>query len=270
VPYANAQVGDQQATVLTPDGGTASSSVPPVATTAKSVLIIGDSGTRDSAPGIGAAFYGAGATTVVDFTRAGFGLTSTDFNPPKGNWRQDFAVEVAQNHPDLVIVMLGGWDLQYLQDNGDAAYTAVVDDAVNILSSGGARVLWLSMLPGGTTVERPADRIFEQLPDRFPGVVGYADIEAAFRAPDDAIHIDAMKGAEAWPRSYVDASGNTVVLRKKEYWHVCPTGAERVAVAIDQAAADLGWATVAPPGWEQGSWRNDPRYDDPHGTCDSS
>jgi len=58
-----------------------------------------------------------------------------------------------------------------------------------------------------------------------------------------------------------------VLLRKPDFWHLCPPGAERLAIAINRAAAELGWATLAPPGWQDGNWRADARYDDPKGAC---
>ena len=264
IPYADAQIGEGEANVL--DFGTPDSTVPLTATTAERILIVGDSGTKDAAPGIGAAFAAAGATTVVDDAQPGFGLTNAKFNPPEGDWRQEFADQIAEHDPDLVVMMLGGWDLQYLQDNGDAAYAAYVDEAATVLTSGGARLLWLSMLPGGTTWDRPADRVYELLPDRFPGTVAFYDVEASLRAPDDATDIERVKdkgaeGAADWPISYVDADGNRVLLRKSDGFHLCPEGAARVGAAVNAAAADLGWATSAPAGaWEQGPWRIDDRY----------
>jgi hypothetical protein len=241
--------------------------VPATGTVARRVLILGDSGTKDAAPGIAAAFYGAGADEVFDGSVPGFGLTSAASNPPHGDWRAAYAEDIAEKKPDLVVMMLGGWDAWYIEEKGEEAYAEVVGDAVEILGAGGARILWLSMLPGGATNDRPGDVVFEQLPDRFPGIVAYKDIEAALRAPEDAREIDAQPGAETWPRSFVAADGTLVILRKKEYWHICPDGAERLGALINQTAADIGWATLATPGWEQGEWRSEARYDDPAGAC---
>jgi hypothetical protein len=261
VPYADVQIGEFDTTVDTATGGTAP--VGPGANVARTVMIVGDSGTVDATPATSAVFQAAGATRVIGAAKPGIGLTSPDFD-----WRTTWGQLVADNDPDLVVMMIGGWDLAYLEDNGPEAYAAVVDDAVEVLSAQGARVLWLSMLPGGTTPERAADAVFEQLPDRFPGVVTYADIEASLRAPDGATVLDADKGSEAWPRLYLDGDGQKVLLRKPDRWHLCPTGAERLALAVNAAAADAGWATLAPDGWQLGDWRSSPYYDDPPGGCD--
>jgi peptidoglycan/LPS O-acetylase OafA/YrhL len=268
VPYADFEAGVGETSVLAPGTRPSDSTVPVTGTVARRVLILGDSGTKDAAPGIAAAFYGAGADEVFDGSVPGFGLTSAAANPPHGDWRAAYAEDIAQKQPDLVVMMLGGWDVWYIEEKGEEAYAEVVGDAVEILSAGGARIVWLSMLPGGATNERPGDVVFEQLPNRFPGIVAYKDIEAALRAPEDAREVDAEPGAETWPRSYVAADGTLVILRKKsDDWHICPDGAERLGALINQAAADLGWATLAAPGWEQGEWRSEARYDDPAGAC---
>jgi hypothetical protein len=230
--------------------------------TARTVLILGDSGTVDASPALRAAFEAAGATRVIESAYPGVGLSN-----PKLKWRATYTSLVDKYQPDLVIMMMGGWDLPYMKEQGHAAYSQLVNEAVKILTARGAHLLWLSMLPGGANPDHPVDRVYEQLPMRFPGKVGYRDIEASLRAADDARSAETMAGAEDWPRSYVDAAGSTVLLRKPDFWHLCPAGAERLAVAINRAAAELGWAALAPQGWQQGKWRIDPRYDDPKDAC---
>jgi hypothetical protein len=164
IAYANVKVGDFDPTVQVAEppptttapvtSGTTVPPVPPVDT----VMIVGDSGTVDAAPALGAAFNAAGTTKVIDAASPGLGLTLDE--PYRDVWRN----LIAEHHPDLIVVMLGGWDLKYLDENGDDAYAAIVDEAVGILTSDGARVLWLSMLPGGTTPEREVDRVYSQLP----------------------------------------------------------------------------------------------------------
>jgi hypothetical protein len=263
VPYANAQVGELNSTVVTADPSVAGSAV--AAGVARNVLILGDSAMVDASPAIAAAFTATGANAVMAAS-PGVGLTT---DPAVFDWRHEYAQLVADHQPDLVVMMIGAWDIGYLKDNGPDAYLEVVDEAVDVLTAGGARVLWVSMPPGGTTPERPVDQVFRMLPDRHPGVVAYIDIEASLRPPDGASDIQAPTGDVDWPRSYVDVDGTTVLLRKPDSWHFCPTGAQRLATAVNQGAADLGWAAVAPVGtWEQGDWRLDPRYDNPHGGCD--
>jgi peptidoglycan/LPS O-acetylase OafA/YrhL len=258
IAYANARVGDFNTiveeveppvttTAPTVVGGT---TVPPVPAAA-TVMIVGDSGMADTAPAIGAAFKAAGTTKVIDASSPGLGLTRKE-SPYRDVWRD----LIAEHDPDLIVVMLGGWDLDYLAENGDAAYAAVVDEGVGLLTAGGAHVLWLSMMPGGTTPERQVDRVYSQLPAKYPGVVDYFDFEQVLRGPEGD-----------WPRTVTAVDGSTILLRKPDNWHMCPEGAERVAEAALDRAVALGWAPPAGVDWKDGDWRDHERYDDPHDGC---
>lgn len=264
VPYADVRLEDFEAAVgaSLEEKSVSSNGRSPDAVATGKVLIVGDSGTVDASPALRAVFEAAGATAVLEKAFPGVGLSN-----PKLKWRHTYKKLIKRQQPDLVVMMLGGWDVGFVQKQGNKAYTRIVDDAVKILTSGGAKLLWLSMLPGGSTPNPSVDRIYEQLAERFPGNVAYADIEASLRAPAGARAPVTMAGAEDWPRSYVDTEGATVLLRKLDFWHLCPTGAERLALAINRAAAAAGWAAEAPNGWQHGEWRADPRYNNPDGGC---
>jgi peptidoglycan/LPS O-acetylase OafA/YrhL len=250
IAYANAIV-DGKVPAAIDESGSEGPVAPATAQTARTIMVLGDSGTVDATPAIGAVFKAAGATRIIGGASPGFGLSNPEFI-----WRSSWTGLMAEQKPDLVIMMLGGWDISYQRDHGDAAYASILDEAVAILTTGNTHLLWLSMLPGGTEPERPVDRVYAQLAVRYPGKVAYADIEPALRGP---------KGD--WPRAIINADGTRTLWRKPDAWHLCPAGAERVARAIDAAAANAGWAEVAPAGWEQTSWRNSPVYDDPKGGC---
>jgi lysophospholipase L1-like esterase len=253
--------GPAQVTTVPGDPGRPVGDPAPVPAPARSVLIVGDSGMVDASPALAAAYLAAGADRAVNGATSGFGLTGGD------GWRSMWRDLVARTQPDLVIVTMGGWDTQYLEREGDDAYAALVDEAVGVLSAGGARVLWTSMLPGGHDPGRPADRVYQALPARHPGVVGYVELESALRAPAGATVIDTPAEAPQWPRAYLDQLGRTVLLRKPDDWHLCPEGAERVASLVQAATAELGWSTLAPIGWQDGAWRTSAHYDDPPGGC---
>jgi peptidoglycan/LPS O-acetylase OafA/YrhL len=233
----------------------ATTTVPPMPTfplvpPPRTVLVVGDSGTVDAAPAISAAFTAAGAGRVVSVAAPGFGLTVDNADIGR-RWGEP----LRRYEPDLVIAMLGGWDTPFLRDRGEDAYAAEVDRAVELLTSRGARVLWLSMLPGGATAERAPDRVFSQLPARHPGSVVYWDVEASLRGPDGD-----------HPR-VVEEDGRLLLLRKPDGWHLCPDGAARVAASAQAAAVVAGLAPPAAPGWEAGGWRSSRFYDDPPGGC---
>ena len=65
----------------------------------------------------------------------GFGL-----NPDNAlaNWPETFPQTLEEAPTDLVVVMLGSWDHLYVQRSGVAAYRTVVEQAADVLSSGGA------------------------------------------------------------------------------------------------------------------------------------
>ena len=264
IPYAHVRLEDFSTTVLAgPQHGTVErTSARDFDVTTRTVMLLGDLGMVDAAPALRAAFTAAGATQVIEGAYPGVGLAN-----PEIKWRAAYTDMISKYRPDLVIMMLGSWDLIYAQKHGTSAYAEIVDEAAQTLTAQGARLLWLSMLPGGTTPERLVDRVYEQLPSRFPKIVAYADIEASLRATEDARSLNTMPGSELWPRHYVDANGETVLLRKPDFLHLCPTGAVRLAIAVNQAAAKLGWSALAHSGWELGPWRSDPRYNDPVGAC---
>jgi peptidoglycan/LPS O-acetylase OafA/YrhL len=255
IPYANVKVGDVQTQVIGGDTPPPATIDPTVAgATADTVLWLGDSGAYDAAPAVAAAYTASGTRQFVSAAFPGFGLTN-----PKIDWRKEWQGTIDQYHPTLVLIMLGGWDLGYQSDKGDAAYLQVVKEATDLFASQGAKVLWISMLPGGTTPNRDIDRVFEMVPPLYTGNVRYTDIEASLRGPDGQVG--------DYPRSYVDNTGQTIMLRKPDSWHLCPVGAARLAAAINGETTTIGWSNRAPDGWQMGSWTTDPRYDDPKGGC---
>ncbi len=203
---------------------------------AKTVMIVGDSGMYDATPALTAGFSAVGSD-VIATAFAGEAVT----RPP--GLRDSWAATVDQYRPDLVVVMLGAWDYDFVAANGDAAYVAQIDATLAVLTSHGARVAWLSVLPGDAVVPGkrvPAtelDRFFAALPARYPGVVDYVDIGRA---------LDPSNGG---------------LLRKPDGWHLCPDGAAAVARVV------LSHAGVTDTSWLSGSWRADQRYDDPPGGC---
>jgi hypothetical protein len=210
----------------------------------KTVLIIGDSGTYDMSPAFTAGFKALG-TRVVSTAFPSLGLTRPGF--VRDLWTQ----AITNERPDLVVVGIGMWDDEFIAKHGWTDYAAVVDSTISLLTSEGARVMWLSVLPSDNP--RPddreraelQDRIFSALPARHPGVVDYVNITPALAMADGTT-----------PR-VVDGR----LLRKPDGWHLCPDGAAAVAHAV------LGHLGMDSDQWEHGRWQYDPRYNDPRGGC---
>ncbi|MEY2404346.1 MAG: hypothetical protein QOD38_1897, partial [Acidimicrobiaceae bacterium] len=117
-----------------------------------------------------------------------------------------------------------------------------VDATVRMLTAHGARIVWLSVLPGaaflpGKRVPATAlDRFYSVLPARFPGVVEYIDTATPLENASGTVH-------------------------KPDAWHLCPDGA---AVVAHTVLTSLG---IDGPAWHDGPWRGDDRYADPPGAC---
>lgn len=220
-------------------------------------LVVADAGNSmlfDAEPAIAAAL---GEVQFRPHTIGALGLTVL----PE-LWRGVFGRDVPGEDPDAVVVMLGNRDL--LAATADpGAYRAHLDEAVRLLSSSGARILWLGLpplAPDPVTDEARAvvNALFAELPDRFPGVVRYVPTDAVLGNPDGTWARTAPGGVE--PIRKVEPDG-----RPED--HLCQAGAVRVAELV---RAELGRILPLPPapaGWDRAPWRADPRYDDPVGAC---
>ncbi|HSS08480.1 MAG TPA: acyltransferase family protein [Acidimicrobiales bacterium] len=218
-----------------------------------SVLIVGDSGMADASPAIQALYQKLGTTTVINTTFPGFGFTTMT------GWRSSWPAMVAANRPQLILAMLGGWDLSYIKSNGAKAYEAVLDDVTNMLTAAGGRILWLGIPPPANPVglDSTVDSLLQIEAAQHPAVATYADPAVALRAADGTA-----------PRWLEDRSGGLVLARKPDGWHFCPDGAALVAQFMATKVAQLGWSPAPPTGWETGDWRSNYRYNDPPGGCD--
>jgi hypothetical protein len=214
-------------------------------------MFVGDSVMYDELPALKSAFAAAGARTVIDASTFGFGLTNSTVN-----WRATWPSLVAAQRPDLVVVLLGPWDVSYVQSHGRKAYDGVVNDAVRTLTASGARVLWLGMLPSSAMPQRPVNPTYAALPAKFPGRVSYWELDPVLRGP---------KGD--YPRALVAPNGTPVLIRKPDTEHLCPEGAARIADSVLNRLVALHLSAGAGESWRNGAWRSDPRYDNPPGGC---
>ena len=247
IPYANMKVGSVEITTAALYPSTTADNQP-----AKTVWIIGDSGAMDQSPALAAAFEGAGTTTFVFGAGPGFGLSQ-----PGINWREDWDKVIARDRPDLAVMMFGGWDLSYLNSNGESAYERLVDEAVTKLTQSGVRVMLLPVMPGGKYDVSAVNRVFAQVAARHPGMVDNPPIDSALSAPDGST-----------PRYWIGEDGTLHLLRKQDGWHLCQEGASNLAELITNRALQLGWSAPVGADWKSGSWRQAWQFDDPAGVCD--
>jgi len=225
-------------------------SVPP-GPVPQSIMIIGDSGMFDVSTALTALYAHLGTTTVVNASWPGWSFT----RDPAG-WQRDWPKLVATARPQLVFVMMGGWDWTWVQAHGVDAYQGVLGQAAAILQSTGAKILWLGEPPGGNARPDQIDPLYQR----------FATSHAGNAYADPAPVLSALDGTA--PRWLPAADGHLQLLRKPDLWHFCQDGAVRVSDVAASAVANLGWGPVATGGWEQGPWRLDRRYNDPPGGCD--
>jgi peptidoglycan/LPS O-acetylase OafA/YrhL len=233
--------------------------------------ILGDSVMNDSSPGVTAALEATGDIDVVaDSSFGGWGLTTDT------HWSQDAAQILAQYHPQVVI---GTWSWDDpMAEQQPAAYTALLHQFLSTLLAPGdgvelvvllqfpvtgpsplftdpvaGRAHWAGALRG----ENAWDAIAQQEAGRFPGQVLYLTTAQLF-APHGRFL--------TWMRT---PGGSWVRARKVDGTHVCPYGAAALGQLVTTDLTPV--LGLAPPrsGWQDGSWRLDPRYNDPPGACPS-
>jgi hypothetical protein len=228
---------------------TTTTTLPPVV--AERVLILGDSSMVDAELAIGSAFAAAGADVVESDAAVGFGLTGMLAAGYPSPWREVWPELVDRVQPDLSIVMLGGWDMRWIDAYGVDAYRGVAAEAAQVLTARGGRVLWLSMLPDTTEKPdpEPPNAAFVGLPALFPGQVFYVDVAPALLGPSGD-----------YPPSFLDADGRLLRNRKVDGWHLCQDGAVRIAELANRSAVELRLAAPAGDGWQRGAWWDDEAF----------
>ncbi|CAN5847178.1 acyltransferase family protein [soil metagenome] len=225
------------------------------------VLVIGDSVTFDALHGIRAALEATGSVaTLVDSARFGFGLEANDFD-----WRGDFTDLVAEHQPDLIIAFWGSWDLRVAQPEPER-YRSMVLEASDLLTAGGAKVVWVGMLPSAVLdpYEREDTNLvngpFSELPERRPDAITYVDPDPIFAPGGLGSRVERIERSPL--------TGSDELLRTPDHRHLCPAGSAIVAYLAAAAAVAEGWLTPAAGTWWEGSWTADERFYDRVGGCE--
>ena len=219
------------------------------------VVTVGDSVTYDADPGIRAALELAGSVLVDTRSIGGGGVLRPGID--------GYLAEAMTGDPDVVVVMLGGWDLGEIVADPDA-YEARLDVVADQLTDGGAHVVWLGMppTPPGEGIEEArqlANRLFADLAKRH----------------DDVTHIATgpllgnEEGGFTLFRPGVD--GERVQVRKvrdgDDDGHLCPGGAALLGEAVLVVLIERFGVSEPSPRWWLGPWVGDARYDDPPEAC---
>ena len=170
--------------------------------------------------------------------------------------------ELQAHDPDLIVLLLGFWEDEVVgerasNDPGWAQQyrTSVVDPFLDLLTRGGAKVLWIGM----PAVVDPA------VTERF---VGLNSVFA--RAADARDDVDYLPGGQylSGPEGgYADVvvsatTGMPVRLRRTDGLHICPDGVVALGTPVLDEITEQ-WNVDAVYGWQQGPWRRPPQLHAP-------
>jgi peptidoglycan/LPS O-acetylase OafA/YrhL/lysophospholipase L1-like esterase len=218
------------------------------------VLILGDSFAWQTGPAVAAALQATGAARVVNDAFVGMGLTVSG-----SHWQTDWPRVLAREHPDVVVISLGIWDWASAQANPDRYYQLVHEAAADVVA-GGANLLWLQQPDPGPQPDRPgvgtfptagkaaADRIYERLPDIFPGRVAWQPTTPTFEPTG------------VYTSFLAEPNGLVERIHTFDNFHTCPTGAVLIAELVLHGLAPYA-LPAPPPGWSRATnWWKDSRF----------
>jgi lysophospholipase L1-like esterase len=216
-----------------PGSGSGQKTVPlrvPTAANPLRVLVVGDSFAQDVEIGL-APVTDSRYVRIIQKGLHSTGLSRPDYY----NWPGALQSFVAQYHPDLVIVMLGGNDPQALRTNGGGVvpwgdprwlkiYRQRVDQMLDIATESRAHVAWIGMpimgIPGYNEHIHALDRIYQSETARRSDVL-YLDTWAMFDNQDG-------KYTDYLP----DHNGNLHLMRASDKIHFSSSGNQRMTGAL--------------------------------------
>jgi hypothetical protein len=213
------------------------------------VLLFGDSVMGTAHPGIDGALQATGVGRAVNAAAELFGLVALY------DWRGEWPAIFERERPDVIVLMFGGWDADFIRVVGPAYYQQVLDEAVAMITATGALVVFIGSpttgaIFGAETPRRFVNGFFQDAAQRHPGAVLYLAPEPVLDGPLENYRAFAPGPDGQWRR-----------IHKKDDVHLCAPGAALLAEALLTALRDHGVALPAlPPGWDQGPWADDPVY----------
>jgi lysophospholipase L1-like esterase len=196
------------------------------------VLIVGDSVGLDLGQPLVNALGAYGDVTTYLDGRIDTGLTRPDYF----NWPAELQVDLANQQPQLVVVMIGANDpqglvtptgsLRFGQPGWDEAYSARVATFIAEANAAGAHVLWVGMPP----MQNPGlDAELKHLNGLVQAQVHkVADGGAAYLSSTPALG----DPHHAYTAYLPDASGAVTNVRTPDGIHLTPVGGARLAAAV--------------------------------------
>jgi lysophospholipase L1-like esterase len=170
-------------------------------------------------------------TTYLD-GRIDTGLTRPDYF----NWPAELNIDLANQQPQLVVVMIGANDAQGLvtqngsirfgQPGWDQAYSARVAAFIDEANDAGAHVLWVGMPP----MQNP------QLNANLMHLNTLVQVQVAETRDHGATYLSSIPALGDQNHNYAayitDASGTVINIRTPDGIHLSPDGGARLATAV--------------------------------------
>ncbi len=195
------------------------------------VLVIGDSVGLDLGQALEADLSGTGVVSAQLDAKIDTGLSRPDYF----NWPAELQIDIANQHPNLVVVMVGANDPQSLVGNGppitwgspgwSEEYSRRVGAFIDEANQAGAHVLWVGMPP---MADPQRNSQLQQLNSLVQSQVAARPGKALFLSS-----VPVLGDAHGNYTAYLtDPSGAAVNVRTPDGVHLTPDGAERLSQAV--------------------------------------
>ena len=219
------------------------------------IVSIGDSVSFDAEPGLRAALESTGVVRVETRSFGGIGISREGFDR--------YLEEALINDPEIVTVMLGGFDLKFLSKN-ENTYKRMLVEAVERILQDAKHIIWVGMPP------TPVEENLEENRLLFNSII------KAFSESNPQVHYldtDLILGGPQgdFQRFLNNVEGEISQIRKvrdgRDDGHLCPAGAALIGEIVYEKLLDFVSLPDRAIDWWSGEWIEDGRYDDPPGGC---
>jgi len=226
-------------TPTTVTGTTTTTTLPPLnnhptPATPLKVLIVGDSVGLDLGQPLVNALAGYGDVTTYLDGRIDTGLSRPDYF----NWPAELQIDLSNQRPNLVVVMIGANDpqglvtpngsLQYGQPGWDEAYSARVAAFIAEANAAGAHVLWVGMPP-------MQDPVLDAKLHHLDSLV-QAQVAATHGRAAHLSSVPSLGNPHGGFAAFLpNAAGAEINVRTPDGIHLSPGGGARLAAAVAAA-----------------------------------
>ena len=219
------------------------------------VVTIGDSVAYDADLGIRASLESTGVVVVENRSFGGIGLTRKGIS--------SYLEESLEKNPEVLTVMIGGWDLPFALENKNA-YKILLEESLEQILGRGTTIIWIGMPPAPLAEGLEEGRIlvnsiYKEVADKEKAVL-YLET--------DSILGDSKK---LFSRFLPGVDQKIKQVRKirngKDDGHLCSAGAALIGEAVFNEIQKMYQLPEPSKNWHMSNWVSDDRYDDPPGAC---